>query len=202
MKPNEAVLRLYEAVLLDVQGCAKREIRNEIEALQEQLRDKRKQIEDAEDMLITDRTHSDRYARILERYEKEAQELESRIALLETGNRGNIEPKLDYAISLINNLDKYIRDAPVEVKLKLIGSIFDDKIEFDGKTYRTKSYNKVLDLIYQQTNELRGNIKRKEDSQNENPQFSTQTRGRTGMEVNPLVFETSASTDSAIWAHT
>ena len=131
-------------------------------------------------MLITDRTHSDRYARILERYEKEAQELESRIALLETGNRGNIEPKLDYAISLINNLDKYIRDAPVEVKLKLIGSIFDDKIEFDGKTYRTKSYNKVLDLIYQQTNELRGNIKRKEDSQNENPQFSTQSRGRTG----------------------
>ena len=32
--------------------------------------------------------------------------------------------------------------------------------------------------------------------------ISTQTRGRTGMEVNPLVFETSASTDSAIWAHT
>ena len=180
LKPNEAVLRLYEAVLLDVQGCAKREIRNEIEALQEQLRDKRKQIEDAEDMLITDRTHSDRYARILERYEKEAQELESRIALLETGNRGNIEPKLDYAISLINNLDKYIRDAPVEVKLKLIGSIFDGKIEFDGKTYRTDSYNKVLDLIYQQTNELRGNIKRKEDSLNENPQFSTLSRGRTG----------------------
>ena len=84
--------------------------------------------------------------------------------------------------------------------MKLIGSIFDDKIEFDGKTYRTKSYNKVLDLIYQQTNELRGDIKRKEDSLNENPQFSTQTRDRTGMDFTPLVFETSASTNSAIWA--
>lgn len=105
LKPNEAVLRLYEAILLDVQGGAKREIRSEIEAIRKQLNDKRKQIEDAEDLMITDRTHSDRYTRILERYEKEAQELETRITLLETGNRGNIEPKLDYAISLINNLD-------------------------------------------------------------------------------------------------
>lgn len=181
LKPNEAVLRLYEAILLDVQGGAKREIRSEIEALQKQLKDKRKQIEDAEDMMITDKVHTDRYSRILERYEKEAQELETRIELLETGNRGNIEPKLDYAISLINNMDKYIRDAPIEVKLKLIGSIFNGKIEFDGKSYRTNSYNKVLDLIYEQTNELRGAGKRKEDSQNENPQFSTRTRARTGM---------------------
>ncbi len=32
------------------------------------------------------------------------------------------------------------------------------------------------------------------------PLTCTQTRGRTGMDVTPLVFETSASTDSAIWA--
>ena len=30
--------------------------------------------------------------------------------------------------------------------------------------------------------------------------FCTQSRGRTGTGVNLLVFETSASTDSAIWA--
>ena len=30
--------------------------------------------------------------------------------------------------------------------------------------------------------------------------FRTQSRGRTGTGVTPLVFETSASTDSAIWA--
>ena len=39
--------------------------------------------------------------------------------------------------------------------------MFPEKIEFDGEKYRTNSYNKVLDLIYQQTNELRGDEKEK-----------------------------------------
>ena len=40
--------------------------------------------------------------------------------------------------------------------------------------------------------------KKEEDSHL--PLFRTQSRGRTGTGVNLLVFETSASTDSAIWA--
>lgn len=56
----------------------------------------------------------------------------------------------------------YIRDAPLEVKTKLIGSSFPQKLEFDGRTYRTTTMNKVLDLIYQQTKELRGYEKKNE----------------------------------------
>ena len=52
----------------------------------------------------------------------------------------------------------------VDPKIKLISSMFPEKIEFDGKTYRTNSYNKVLDLIYQQTNELRGVEKKNGES--------------------------------------
>ena len=37
--------------------------------------------------------------------------------------------------------------------------------------YKANSYNKVLELIYEQTNELRGDINRKEDSRSENPLF-------------------------------
>ena len=43
--------------------------------------------------------------------------------------------------------------------------MFPGKIEFDGEKYRTNSYNKVLDLIYQQTNELRGDEKEKGERQ-------------------------------------
>ncbi len=47
-----------------------------------------------------------------------------------------------------------------------------------------------------------GKIQQKKASKsNDLEAFCTQSRDRTGMEVNPLVFETSASTNSAIWAN-
>ena len=136
----------------------------------------------------------------MERYSNEAENLKERIALVETPNNVKVEPKLGYAISLISNIDRFILDAPVSLKIKLLGSMFPQKIEFDGNKYRTNEYNKVLDLIYQQTNELR--VGEKENGES----FSTFSVSvpRPGIEpgwVAPLVFETSASTDSAIWAH-
>jgi hypothetical protein len=44
--------------------------------------------------------------------------------------------------------------------------MFPEKITFDGKAYRTDSYNSVLDLIYKQTNELRGIKNENEESFN------------------------------------
>ena len=101
---------------------------------------------------------------MLERYTKEASTIQQQVEMRENPNRSNIEPKLNYSINLINNIDSYIRNASVGVKIKLISSMFPEKIEFDGKTYRTNSYNKVLDLIYQQTNELRGVEKKSGES--------------------------------------
>lgn len=50
----------------------------------------------------------------------------------------------------------FLGEAPVELRIKLLGSIFSEKIEFDGTNYRTKKYNKVLDYIYLQINDLQG----------------------------------------------
>ena len=72
------------------------------------------------------------------------------------------------------------------------------KASFAGEPWFLK-YSKVLDLIYQQTNELR--VGKKENGESLST-FSVSVP-RPGIEpgwVAPLVFETSASTDSAIWA--
>ena len=53
-----------------------------------------------------------------------------------------------------DNIVIYIKDVPVCIKIKLIGSIFPKKIELDGKTYRTKHVNMLVDVKGQQYNEL------------------------------------------------
>ena len=111
-------------------------------------------IRKVEDLLVTSGNDSCRYSKILDRYEKEVEDLKMRIEILETQNRTKIKPKLDYVIPLINNMVMYMRDSPLCVKIKLIGLIFPEKIEFDGKHYRTEHVNSLVDVKSQQNNEL------------------------------------------------
>ena len=157
LKPNKTVLDLYNEILKDLQSERKGESKKEVAALQNELSTVQKRINSIEDKYLDGDLTKEEYNRMLERYTKEASTIQQQVEMRENPNRSNIEPKLNYSINLINNIDSYIRNASVGVKIKLISSMFPEKIEFDGKTYRTNSLNKVLDLIYQQTNELRGN---------------------------------------------
>ena len=198
LKPNDDVLNLYREVLQDLQGEHTKDAKRKVEALKKEVKDTEELLAAIDEKLgrgtINEKTHE----RIAERYLQRIEELKQQIAILSEGHK-DVRDKIDFSVNLINNLTKIMMDAPVKVKCKLLGSMFYDKIEYDGKNYRTKNYNQVLDLIFHETNKLRGYEKgESEDS----PTFSSKVP-RPGLEpgwVAPLVFETSASTDSAIWA--
>ena len=76
--------------------------------------------------------------------------------MLQTIKNKDIAKKMEYGVNLLSNMDIFLGEAPVEMRIKLLGSIFSEKIEFDGINYRTNNYNKVLDYIYLQNSELRG----------------------------------------------
>ena len=61
---------------------------------------------------------------IHERYNREINNLQNQNELYKNPNRSKIEPKLQYSMLLINNMDSYMRDAKVEVKCKLLSSVF------------------------------------------------------------------------------
>ena len=199
LTPNDTVLKLYEAVLHDIREEQNVESKREAEKLQGELATIQKRIQRAKDLYLDGEIDKADRDEAVSRNQKEADMLQERINLLMNPNRGKVEPKLKYSISLLDNMERYIRDAPVETKIKLLGSIFPQKIEFDGKNYRTTGYNKVLDLIYQQTKELREPKKVSGERFDSFP-ASVPRAGVEPARVTPLVFETSASTDSAIWA--
>lgn len=47
-----------------------------------------------------------------------------------------------------------INAVPLDVRLGIIGSIFSEKIEFDGTNYRTTKLNDVAALIFNNDSEL------------------------------------------------
>ena len=161
LKPNETVLNLYEQILNDVRKEQSASVDGEIAQLQNKMLVFQKRIQTAKDKYLDGEMSKAEKDEAISHNQKEVDLLQEKIEILKEGNRSKIKPKLEYSMSLINNIDKFILDAPVETKIKLISSMFPEKIEFDGEKYRTNSYNKVLDLIFQQTNELRGGKKEK-----------------------------------------
>ncbi len=164
LKPNRTVLNLYETVLEELRTEGQKSVRETIRNIEDEIVKLQSRIEKAMDAYLDNEITKEEKQEMVNRYKRDIVQKEQRIAVLKTVNRTNIEPKLGYAISLIDNMEEVITDAPTETKMLLLGSMFPDKIEFDGENYRTASYNKVLDLIYQQTNELREPTVKKKNS--------------------------------------
>ena len=164
LKPNDTVLKLYENILEDIRKEQISDSLAEVELLKSKMQTFKKRIQKAKDLYLDGEMSKEEKDEAVSHNQKELDELQNKVDMLEKGNRSKIKPKLDYSISLINNMERYIMDAPVETKIKLISSMFPQKIEFDGEKYRTNSYNQVLDLIYQEAKQLReGNVKKRRE---------------------------------------
>ena len=75
---------------------------------------------------------------------------------LQTSEDTNIKDKVNYGLNLVENLDRYFSNASAETKIRLLGSIFNEDIQFDGENYRTSNFNSMLGFIYQNSSELQG----------------------------------------------
>lgn len=166
LKPNKAVLALYNEILNDVRGDAIKENQKQADNLELELNNINSRIDHVNDLYFDGEISKAEKTRNIERYEADKTRLENQIKALRLNEEMKIKDKLDYSFNIIGNLGEFFRSAPTDVKIMLLGSIFPEKIQFDGKNYRTNSYNKMLDIIFQETNTLRGN-KKLESSSNE-----------------------------------
>ena len=159
LKPREEVLNLYNEVLRSIRedNCAnQKSYMNELEEQLSVLEKRKKKLSvDYLDEKIDAKT----YTELNQGVDDDIRQLNGQIKGVQTALRTNLTPELDYAISLINNVEQYFEDAPIEVKQRLLSLIFPEKVEFDGKSFRTKKINAVFELIDNETKQLRGTKK-------------------------------------------
>jgi site-specific DNA recombinase len=59
----------------------------------------------------------------------------------------NYDDKIDDCLDLLLNLDKYYVSKNTEIKQKILGSVFPEKLIFQNNEYRTTKTNDVVALI-------------------------------------------------------
>lgn len=158
-------MELYEAILKDLRKEENADLLKEIKQLEEKKAQFKNRIQRAKDLYLDGEMSKAEKDEAVGHNQKQVDMLQDKIDMPQSRNGKDFKPKLQYAISLISNLEKVMRDVRAETKIKLLSSMFPQKIEFDGKKFRTTSYNKVLDLIFQETKQLQGyEVKKKEKS--------------------------------------
>ena len=70
---------------------------------------------------------------------------------------------INYGLKLMQNLETLFEKGNVNIKDKLMSSIFEEKIEFDGQKYRTPKFKEGFGFIYQKIKELQRIKKEKGD---------------------------------------
>lgn len=156
LKPNEPALALYNEILNDVRGERTICVEKQIEEIKTEIKAINERIDRINDCYFDGEISKEDREQNLTRQKAKIEALERQVSTLQIGNDSKVKSKLDYSMNIIENLGKFFSNSSAEVKVKLIGSIFPEKIEFDGKNYRTKSYNKILDHIFQNINNLQG----------------------------------------------
>lgn len=99
------------------------------------------------DDLVSDRDYNQMKTQLEERYNNLVMQHAS------LGNEGKeLSKQISFAFSLLSNLSGYYESARLELKQKLIGSMFPENLTFSDNNYRTIKINEAIEIIHRRIN--------------------------------------------------
>lgn len=145
-KVPEEILSLYHFVIEDFFKQDDAQRKSNLQNYEKQIVSMRTRIESVEDSFYDDLINESEFRRAKKRYQEKLDELILKQGQLSV-QKSNFQKYLGYGFSLIQNLDKYYEEANLEVKQKIVGSIFPNKLIYVNKKYRTKEDSPILSLM-------------------------------------------------------
>lgn len=150
--PSE-VSELYMAVLEDTFKSNEGDRKKQVQGLKERIRDQEEKITRCDELLLNRDIDRESHQRMIAKLKEEIAILRRKIELEESSETGFMK-YCRFGIPLLSNLSGFYREAPVEIKQKLLGSIFPAKLHFREDSYRTTPLNAALALILQKNKGL------------------------------------------------
>jgi site-specific DNA recombinase len=145
--PRPGMEQAYARVLNAAYKARTQTQREEIKAIGEQIEAANLEVVRGRKLLLKEEIDGQDFREIKRENEQKIDMLESKLIEM-TRVATNIEPLLEKAVSNLGHLDQLYKEGDVKRKRAIIGSIYPEKLTFDGFQYRTTRVNEAIELIY------------------------------------------------------
>ena len=153
LKPSEEICHLFKMVLEDHYKTTKESKYKEIKEAKNSII----KIEERQSKLLTKLLEEvivdEEYKRYNSKLKIELNEQKQKLINLNNYQK-DLSEYIEFGLSLMKNLEIFFEQSNVSIKNKLMSSIFEEKIEFDGKKYRTPKFKEGFQCIYNNIKEL------------------------------------------------
>jgi site-specific DNA recombinase len=162
--PIPGMNELYKLVVLDIYKEYRGTAYDERKAIVEQIERLTTRLANARELLFDEKLDHSDFAIMKKDCEEKIKRLEASLieVRVQKSNTMSIDNMLIKAIEALSNLKSLYENGDALTKREVLGSIFREKLRFDGNEYRTPRLNEAAQLIYQINKKLRGNKNGKE----------------------------------------
>ena len=153
---SDEVIKLYKEIIKDVFEEQKGSKKSKILKLNKEIASLDNNLKDLDDKLLSSDIAVEDYNRMGKNIKEKIKESREEILELELTD-SPLDKHLNFGLSMMKNINYYYNNADVPTKQKIVGSIFPEKLIFDGKSYRTKKVNSFISLISSKSANWEGN---------------------------------------------
>lgn len=148
-------LQLYKEVVVSTYNAKTRLQRNDTKQLKLQLEEAEGKLKKARNLLLSGDIETDDYRSMKAENEEIVRRLEAKLTAT-VSDTNNIESLMTSAVSNIAQLGELYENGNVMQQRKIIGSVYPEKLTFDGVNFRTERLNEALTMMLLINRKLEG----------------------------------------------
>ena len=150
---KKEIMDLYQVILKSFFGQGLEKRLEKIKKLDSEINKNRERINKAIQMMLDGELDSSEYRVVKSNYENANTTLLRIRASLEL-DKVDYGSKVNGSFNLLKHIDKFYNEARVDVKQKLVGLIFPEKLIFENDRFQTPIMNEIVSLIMLENKEL------------------------------------------------